>query len=72
MGAVSLVDFSCICPSLIPDSPALPGEEIVAESHVNVMEGAVVNLGTILEFFNRAVRISNVGTNLFFYLKEFA
>lgn len=72
VGAISLVDFSCLCPSLSPDYPALPGEEIVAESHVNIMEGVVVSLGNILEFFNRTVRISSVGANLFFYLKEFA
>lgn len=69
MGGISLVGFICMGPSLVPDSPALFGE-ITGENRINIMEGKVVRLDNILEFFNKGVRISSVGPQSLFYLRE--
>lgn len=57
--------------SLVPDSPAFPGEKIAAENHTNTMEGEVVRLGNILEFCNKGGSISSVGLQSLFYLGRF-
>lgn len=49
-----------MCPSLVPDSSALLGEKVVGENHINIMEGEVVRLGSILEFFNESGRIKSI------------
>lgn len=41
---------------LFPALPVLLREKIVGEKHIYVMEGEVVRLGTILEFFNNGGR----------------
>lgn len=39
-------------PSLVPDSPALLGEQVAGENQINIMEGEAVRMGNILELFN--------------------
>ena len=48
VGSISLVNFICMCPSLVPDLPTLLWEKVVGEYCVNVIEGEVVRLGDIL------------------------
>ena len=55
-----------MCSSLILDSPMLLS---VGENHINVMEGEVVRLGNILEFFNKGGRVRNAGHQSLFYLR---
>lgn len=66
-----MVGFICVCPSLVPHSPALLREKVVVENHINIMEGEVVRLGNILEFFNESGRIKSVRPQSLFYLSEF-
>lgn len=56
MGSVNLVSFVCMYSGLFPALPVLLREKIVGEKHINVMEGEVVRLGTMLEFFNNGGR----------------
>lgn len=49
VGTVSLVDFICMCPSLIPHLPVFRRKKIVCKDHVDIMEGEIIRLGNILE-----------------------
>lgn len=55
-----------MCSSLILDSPMLLS---VGENHINAMEGEVVRLGNILEFFNKGERVRNAGPQSLFCLR---
>jgi hypothetical protein len=48
--------------SLVPNSPALLREKVVGENHINVMEGEVVRLGDIMEFFNKGGGMSSISS----------
>lgn len=58
-------------PSIFPDLPAPFREKAIGENPIDVMEGEVVRLGNILEFFTKGRRISSVETQSLFYLREF-
>lgn len=60
-----------MCPSLVPDLLALLGEKVVSKNCINIMEGEVVRLGNILEFFNEGGRVKNERLQSPFYLREF-
>lgn len=40
-----------MCPSLVPDSPVLLREKVVAKDQVNIMKSEVARLGAIFELF---------------------
>lgn len=71
VGNISLVDFVCMHPSIFPYLPALFSEKAIGENPIDIMEGEVVRLGSILEFFTKGRRISSVETQSLFYLREF-
>lgn len=58
--------------SLILDSPVFLWEKVVDKNHINVMEGKVIRLGNILESFNESGKIGIIGSQYFFYLREFS
>lgn len=66
-----MVGFICVCPNLVPDSLALLRKKVIVENHINIMEGEVVRLGNILEFFNEGGRIKSGRPQSLFYLREF-
>lgn len=51
---------------------APPEKKIVGENNINISESEVIRLGNILAFFNKDLRLSSVGSQTFFCLREFA
>lgn len=58
---VGLVYLICIHSSLLPNSPALLGKEIVTENHVYIMESLTTRLCDILKFFNKRRGVRGIG-----------
>lgn len=69
VGTVSLMDFICMCPSLIPDLPALLGEKIVCKDHMDIVESEVIRLSNILKFLNKGGGIGRIGPQCCLYLR---
>lgn len=68
-GSDSLVSIVYMCPSLVPDSPVLFGEKVVAKNYVNIMKVKVARLGAVFELFEEGEGISSKNPNLFYSIE---
>lgn len=55
-----MIDFICMCFVCLVLDLYIFFREIVGKNYINVMEGGVIRLSIILEFFNKGGRISSI------------
>lgn len=60
-----------MCPGLFPNSPALFRKQADSQNRIYVMEGEIIGLGNVLEFFKESRGVNGRRPSLFSYLREF-